>query len=140
MAQFDPYNAASSLANAMRSLGIVWPLFYAVGVLACTFHLANGIWTAGITWGLWLTPQAQKRASFACLGFGVLIGLAGLTALGAANRTDAVAAKTEEDKMYKVRVEGRMIKPDEHKRTDGRHGQSQKGPEPIVQRTLGGAE
>jgi succinate dehydrogenase / fumarate reductase, cytochrome b subunit len=140
MAQFDPYNAGSSLANAMKSLGIVWPIFYAVGVLACTFHLANGIWTAGITWGLWLTPKAQLRASYACLGFGVLIGLAGLTALGAANRTDPVAAKATEDQMYNVRVEGRMIKPDEHKRTDGRHGHQQAGPEPIVQRSVNGEQ
>jgi succinate dehydrogenase / fumarate reductase cytochrome b subunit len=136
MAQFDPYNAASSLANAMNSLGVVWPAFYAVGVLACTFHLANGIWTAGITWGLWLTPKAQQRASFACLGFGILIGMAGLSALGAASGTNAASAKATEDEMYRVRVEGRMIQPNEHKRTDGRHGKHPSGPEPIVQKSL----
>jgi succinate dehydrogenase / fumarate reductase cytochrome b subunit len=140
MAQFDPYNAGSSLANAMKSLGIVWPVFYAVGVLACTYHLANGIWTAGITWGLWLTPKAQLRASYACLGFGVFIGLAGLTALGAANRTDAVSAKVTEDKMYQVREEGRMIKPDEHKRTDGRRSHRQAGPEPITHSSVNGGQ
>ncbi len=32
---------------------------YSVGVLSCVFHLANGIWTFGITWGLWITPEAQ---------------------------------------------------------------------------------
>jgi succinate dehydrogenase / fumarate reductase cytochrome b subunit len=136
MAKFDPYNAGSSLANAMKSLGVVWPIFYAIGVLACTFHLANGIWTAGITWGLWLTPKAQLRASYACLGFGVFIGLAGLSALGAANGTDVVSAKAIEDQMYKVRVEGRMIKPNEHKRTDGRRSHHQEGPEPIVQQSV----
>ncbi len=118
-AQFRPYNAASSLANAMGSLGVVWPIFYAIGVLACVYHLANGIWTAGITWGLWLTPRAQGRATFACTAFGVLLGLAGLSSLVAVTQTDATAAKVIEDKMYKVREEGRMIRPDDHKRTDG---------------------
>ena len=120
MAQFRPYNAASSLAKAMGSLSIVWPLFYLVGVLACCYHLANGIWTAGITWGVWISPKAQKRASIACAAFGVIIGLAGLSSLAAVIKTDPVAAKEVEDKMYKVRVEGRMIKPDAHKTTDGR--------------------
>ena len=119
MAQFRPYNAASSLAKAMGSLSIFWPLFYLVGVLACCYHLANGIWTAGITWGVWISPKAQKRASIACAAFGVIIGLAGLRSLAAVIKTDPVAAKEVEDKMYKVRVEGRMIKPDAHKTTDG---------------------
>jgi hypothetical protein len=39
--------------------------------------------------------------------------------LAAVIKTDPVAAKEVEDKMYKVRVEGRMIKPDSHKTTDG---------------------
>lgn len=121
MAQFRPYNAASSLAKAMGSLSIFWPLFYLVGVLACTYHLANGIWTAGITWGIWISPKAQKRASVACAAFGVLIGLAGLSSLAAVIKTDPVAAKDIEDQMYKVRVEGRMVKPDPHKTTDGHH-------------------
>ena len=48
--QFRPYNAASSLVMAMQ--GFFWPAFYLIGVLACIYHLANGLWTAGITWGL----------------------------------------------------------------------------------------
>ncbi len=128
MAQFRPYNAASSLANAMQ--GFLWPLFYLIGVLACTFHLANGIWTAGITWGVWLTPKAQQRASFACGIFGVFIGLAGITSLFAVKSTDAPAAKVIEDEMYDVRVRGHMISPDEHKRIDG-HRVLDDGPTPV---------
>ncbi len=124
MAQFRPYNAASSLAEAMKSLGFVWPLFYLVGVLACVFHLANGIWTAGITWGVWVSPSAQKRASVACSIFGVLLGLAGLSSLAAVSRTDPATAKAIEDQMYKVRVDGHMIQPNEHKRSDGHHAGS----------------
>lgn len=132
MAQFRPFNAASSLARAMGSLGVVWPIFYALGVLACTFHLANGIWTAGITWGLWLTPKAQRRATYACAAFGVLLGMAGLSSVVAVTQTDATAAEAVEDQMYKVRVEGRMIQPDEHKRSQGHSGEHSSSPEPIV--------
>jgi succinate dehydrogenase / fumarate reductase cytochrome b subunit len=121
MAQFRPYNAASSLAEAMGSLGVIWYFFYAVGMLSCVFHLANGIWTSGITWGLWLTPKSQARASIACGVFGVLLGLVGLSSLWSVNRTDAASAKAIEDEMYDVRVRGRLIPPDEHKRSEG-HG------------------
>jgi succinate dehydrogenase / fumarate reductase cytochrome b subunit len=124
MAQFRPYNAASSLAQAMKSLGLLWPLVYFVGVLACVFHLANGIWTAGITWGIWVSPTAQKRATVACTVFGILLGMAGLSSLVAVTKTDPETAKAIEDQMYKVRVEGHMIEPNEHKRTDGRHSAS----------------
>jgi succinate dehydrogenase / fumarate reductase cytochrome b subunit len=117
MAQFRPYNAASSLANAMNSLGVVWPIFYAIGVLACTFHLANGIWTAGITWGVWLTPKSQNRASIACALFGVLIGMAGLSSLVAVKTTDAKAAEVIENEMYKSRIDAHTITPDDHKRS-----------------------
>jgi len=132
MAQFRPYNAASSLAQAMGSLSIVWPIFYVIGVLACTFHLANGIWTAGITWGLWITPAAQRRASYACAAFCVLLSCAGLSSVVAVTRTDAAAAKEIEDQMYNVRVQGRMIQPDDHKRTGNHTHEHPKGPEPII--------
>lgn len=121
MAQFRPYNAASSLAVAMKSLGFFWPLVYFVGVLSCVFHLANGIWTAGITWGVWVSPTAQKRATIACTAFGVLLGMAGLSSLVAVSKTDPVSAKEIEDQMYKVRVEGHMIQENEHKRSGGDH-------------------
>jgi succinate dehydrogenase / fumarate reductase cytochrome b subunit len=133
MAQFRPYNAASSLADAMNDFGgIVWPIFYLVGVLACTFHLANGIWTAGITWGIWLTPKSQSRASIFCAIFGVFIGAAGIASLVAVKTTDSKAAKVIEDEMYKVRVDGHMINPDDHKRTDGHQHEEERKPEPVA--------
>ena len=108
----------------MKSLGLLWPLVYAIGVIACVFHLANGIWTAGITWGVWLSPTAQKRATVFCSLFGVLLGMAGLSSLVAVTKTDPAAAKAIEDQMYKVRVDGHMNEPNEHKRTNGGHSAS----------------
>jgi succinate dehydrogenase / fumarate reductase cytochrome b subunit len=99
MAQFRPYNAASSLAEAMKSLGFVWPLFYLVGVLACVFHLANGIWTAGITWGLTISRQAQQRWGVVCAGIGMALAAAGVSAVVGFSTLDATKAEEIENKM-----------------------------------------
>ncbi len=115
MAQFRPYNAASTLALAMD--GVFWPAFYLVGMLACVYHLANGLWTAGITWGVWISPAAQRRASRGALMFGLLLGLLGTGAWWASLNTDPVAAKVAEDQMYEEGTKALWIKPDPHKRT-----------------------
>jgi len=115
MAQFRPYSAASTLAAALT--GIAWPIFYAAGLLACCFHLSNGIWTAGITWGVWLTPAAQGRATAACAVFGVLLSVVGLSSLWAVKTTDIEKAAQIEDTMYKTRVESGEIDEDPHKRS-----------------------
>ena len=128
MARFRPYNAASSLATAMT--GVLWPVFYAVGVLACTFHLANGIWTAGITWGVWLTPRSQSRASTACTLFGLLIAAAGLSSLFAVKSIDAKEAEITENEMYDARKRAHTITPDDHKRSSS-HTSDELRPEPI---------
>lgn len=102
-AQFKPYNAASTLAASMTNLG--WKVFYLLGVWACVYHLANGLWTAGITWGVWTTAAAQRRAQRVCNAFGVLLLLIGTSAWWAAISTDPVAAKQIEDDMYRANLE-----------------------------------
>ena len=119
-AKFRPYNAASTGAEAMRMSPVV-PILYAIGVLASVFHLANGIWTFGITWGLWITPAAQRWATVACLIFGIGLGIVGMSALGGfAVGVDIEEAKTAEDKMYKAKIDSGEL--DEaltkHKRAD----------------------
>lgn len=115
MAQFKPYNAGSTLAIALQ--GVVWPIFYAAGVISCVYHLANGIWTAGITWGIWVSPAAQKRATVACVVFGVLLGIVGLSALYGAKTVDPNEAKITEDRMYHHKVDTGEMKPNDEKRT-----------------------
>lgn len=119
-AQFSPYNAASSLILAMN--GWFWPVFYLAGVLACVYHLANGIWTAGITWGLWITPAAQNRATKLCTGFGVLLAIVGVSAWYAAvapGEAQAEADRVIEDRMYEAGVTDGFVHPNEEKRYHG---------------------
>jgi succinate dehydrogenase / fumarate reductase, cytochrome b subunit len=130
MAQFKPYNAASTLAVAMT--GFLWPLFYLIGVLACTYHLANGVWTAGITWGVWISPTSQRWASYVCSVFGLFIGLLGISSLVAAKTTDPSEAMVIENQMYDARVKARAIAPDPHKRSD-LHDSAPQMPVPVQQ-------
>lgn len=78
-AQFDPENATQTVTETLAS--VTQKVIYLVGVLSCVYHLANGLWTMGITWGVWTTPAAQRRANFACIGFGVALAFVGLGAL-----------------------------------------------------------
>jgi succinate dehydrogenase / fumarate reductase, cytochrome b subunit len=118
-AQFRPFNAASTAGKALQN-GVVF-ILYGVGVLSCVFHLSNGIWTMGITWGVWTSPQAQSRALKACAVFGVLLGAIGLGALGgmrAVGSGDAYNKAVEiENQMYEGRVKSGELEPDEEKRT-----------------------
>jgi succinate dehydrogenase / fumarate reductase cytochrome b subunit len=122
-AMFRPYNAASSGAEAMRASMPIVPILYAIGVLSCVFHLANGIWTFGITWGIWVTPQAQRWATVACLIFGIGLGIVGMSALaGFAFVVDPAKAKLAEDKMYESKTASGELAPNEHKRAhDTKH-------------------
>lgn len=110
---FFPYNAASSAGLALKSF--VQIAIYAIGVLACTYHLANGIWTAGITWGVWVDPPAQYRAGVACWIFGVVLSLIGLSALYGMATVDVAKAKAAEDKMYQAKVNALDIAPNPEK-------------------------
>jgi succinate dehydrogenase / fumarate reductase cytochrome b subunit len=114
-AQFRAYNAASSLGAAMN--GFVMPLLYAVGVLSCVFHLANGIWTMGITWGLWVSPAGQRRADLACIAFGIGLAVLSLVALFGAVNVDEAQAKIVEDRMYEAKAAAQEIAPDDGHRS-----------------------
>ncbi len=113
-ANFRPFNAASTLATAMSSIVIV--AVYAIGVLACVFHLANGLWTMGITWGIWTSPGAQRRASQLCAGLGVGLAIVGMAALYAPTTVDIPSARQVEDMMYEAKTEAGDVKKDDHKR------------------------
>ena len=47
--------------------------FYIAGILSATFHLANGIWSFSIVWGITIGPQAQRRMLY--ISFAVFIAL-----------------------------------------------------------------
>lgn len=113
IAKFRPYNAASTAAAALQSPLV--SIGYVIGLLACVYHFANGLWTMGITWGVWVSPAAQKTASNICMSIGGVVALIGLSAMAGFWQVDVDAARQREMEMYERRVEDGSIIPSEHK-------------------------
>jgi len=101
-AAFDAEHAASSAAMALQPLWI--KCLYVVGLLAVIYHFANGLWTQGITWGLWTSAAAQRRASWISVVVGLTLTVVGLSALWGMWIVDVPAAEKVEDAMLQQRA------------------------------------
>ena len=89
---FSPEYATQSAAyHIQRSWVIPW-VIYPLGVLASCYHLANGFWTAAITWGLTISAESQKRWGYACVGLFVFTFGCGMVALYALVRAAQVTS------------------------------------------------
>ena len=113
-AQFKPYNANSTLAQAFQVSWLI-PILYVTGVAACVFHFANGLWTMGITWGVWISPKAQSRAGALCSGLGVGLFVVGLGAIVGVETTDVNEARQVENRMYEERTKDGSVLPNPEK-------------------------
>jgi len=51
---------------------------YVLGILGTAYHLANGLWTFTVTWGIAATRRAQNRLTVAAMVLFVLILLMGV--------------------------------------------------------------
>ncbi|MFM7291202.1 MAG: hypothetical protein ACKO6B_08230, partial [Planctomycetia bacterium] len=92
---------SSSAAVALRPLAV--SILYAIGILSTVFHFSNGLWTLGITWGLWTSPAAMRRANAVSVVVGLVLGAAGLGALGGMRGMDVEKAKAIETIMNEER-------------------------------------
>jgi succinate dehydrogenase / fumarate reductase cytochrome b subunit len=77
--QFDPKNAYTAAEAIQASIWI--QLLFVIGVLASVYHFANGLWTMGITWGVWTSPRAQRWANVPCAAIGVFLAVVGLASI-----------------------------------------------------------
>ena len=73
--------AMQSTVNHLHAAWWVGYLVYPIGILAASFHAANGFWTAAITWGLTVSKKAQVRWGALCVGMFVLMAGCGFAAL-----------------------------------------------------------
>lgn len=86
---FNPDNATASVAHHFNSHWWVGYVIYPIGILASCYHLANGFWTAAITWGLSISAAAQRRWGWVCAGifaFTLVCSILALIALFADKR------------------------------------------------------
>jgi succinate dehydrogenase / fumarate reductase cytochrome b subunit len=108
-AQFEPRHAATSAALALQPMWI--KAIYVVGVLSVVYHFANGLWTQGITWGLWTSAAAQRRASWISAVVGVALTVVSLSALWGFWTIDIDKAAKIEDAMEAQRSSLLEIEP-----------------------------
>jgi succinate dehydrogenase / fumarate reductase cytochrome b subunit len=78
--QFQWQEATQSVATVLQGATLL-DVFYVVGILSAVYHLANGLWTLGITWGVWTSPHAQRWANIPCALFGIALLTIGWGAL-----------------------------------------------------------
>lgn len=57
--------------------------FYVLGILSATFHLANGIWSFSIVWGLTVGPRAQRRMMWVSAFVFVVLSVLGIGSIQA---------------------------------------------------------
>src|SRR5215207_9716498 len=76
--RFEPHRALGTVARHFDHWW-VWPV-YLIGIVASCYHLANGFWTAAITWGVTISAESRRRFGLVCTGLFVLLTIAGLLA------------------------------------------------------------
>jgi succinate dehydrogenase / fumarate reductase cytochrome b subunit len=74
-AEFEPVQAKNMYLRMQVLLNSpASAIAYILGMVFALYHLCNGLWTMGITWGLLTTAKAQKQAQLVALAlFGVLV-------------------------------------------------------------------
>jgi succinate dehydrogenase / fumarate reductase cytochrome b subunit len=78
-----------------RHINAHWTIayvLYPLGILASCYHLANGFWTAAITWGVTVSGGAQRRWGWVCAALFVVTFGCGMTAWIAALRLKGMPA------------------------------------------------
>ncbi len=55
--------------------------FYVLGVLSATFHLANGLWSFFVTWGITVSAKAQRYSTYFTLLVFIVLSIIGIRAL-----------------------------------------------------------
>jgi len=57
--------------------------FYVLGIVSATFHLANGIWSFSIVWGLTVGPKAQRRMMWVSAAVFLILSFIGIRSIQA---------------------------------------------------------
>ncbi len=92
-ALFHYDNAAATASRAISASRWIVAA-YVAGVAVSVYHLGNGLWTAGSTWGVWTSQPARRRANLPCALVGVALLVVGLGALAGMLRVATPGAST----------------------------------------------
>jgi succinate dehydrogenase / fumarate reductase cytochrome b subunit len=65
LVQLHDHESLNLFNQVQAAVGNPWIYaFYVLGILSATFHLANGIWSFSIVWGITVSPPAQRRMAY----------------------------------------------------------------------------
>ncbi|TDQ39180.1 succinate dehydrogenase cytochrome b558 subunit [Aureibacillus halotolerans] len=67
------------MATIFESNFMIW--FYIIGVISTTFHFANGLWSFAVTWGITVTPRAQRIASYVSIIIFLVLSFIGVRSI-----------------------------------------------------------
>ena len=68
----------SPSADASSPLRFAATVFYLLGTVAVTYHLANGLWTGAIAWRWTQSDGSQQQSLAACTAFGIMLLVLGM--------------------------------------------------------------
>jgi succinate dehydrogenase / fumarate reductase cytochrome b subunit len=84
LVQLHDHESLDLFRQVQAAVGNPWIYaFYLVGIVSATFHLANGIWSFSIVWGLTIGPKAQQRMAYISAVVFVLLSFLGVRSISA---------------------------------------------------------
>lgn len=69
------------MENILSNPFMFW--FYVIGVISAIFHLANGLWSFMVSWGITVTPRSQVISTYVTIGIFIALSIVGIRALTA---------------------------------------------------------
>jgi succinate dehydrogenase / fumarate reductase cytochrome b subunit len=84
LVQIQDHESLDLFRQVQAAVGNPWIYaFYIAGILSATFHLANGLWSFAIVWGLTVGPKAQQRMMVVSAAVFVLLSYLGVASIQA---------------------------------------------------------
>jgi succinate dehydrogenase / fumarate reductase cytochrome b subunit len=84
MVQLSDHEALDLFALVRSTIANPWLYaFYIAGILSATFHLANGLWSFAIVWGITVGPRAQRRMAAVSAVVFVVLSVIGVRSIAA---------------------------------------------------------
>lgn len=66
----------------------IYYILYIIGIVAATFHFANGMWAFLVSWGITVGPRAQRVSSYIWMGVFVIMSVLFILAITAFANTE----------------------------------------------------
>jgi succinate dehydrogenase / fumarate reductase cytochrome b subunit len=84
LVQLHDHGSLNLFNQVQAAVGNPWIYaFYVLGILSATFHLANGLWSFSIVWGITVSPSAQRRMAYVSLIVFLLLSVIGVRSISA---------------------------------------------------------